>query len=167
MRRSGCALALIAGFAAAPKAQMPDCTIESLPAARAACLELAADGLIAWMDGEIERFGLSAQGASAETLASFLGQARARQARWAAGLAARCAGDGRGNRLAAAECRLAEAEARASRIAALLSEAEDALGAAPAGRGADYAGYPPRLEIRPLPRGGFALDVVIDALPPD
>lgn len=138
------------------------CRAETLPVARAACLTLAADTIgietAARMETSIARWQ-----ASGDPLASIAaGRLRAQAQALAAAGASRC-GDrsGEASNLARAECRLVAAVWREREIDRLVRAAEQRLAVAD-----PYQGFAPRLEIMPLRRGGFAVDVVIDEVAP-
>ncbi|GMG81690.1 hypothetical protein LNKW23_09030 [Paralimibaculum aggregatum] len=143
-----------AGDAAADPAP---CRQEALAAARAACIDLATEQLLNAVEADLERFGAGAQAADPAALEGFLGEARAAQRGWRAGLAGRCPGRG----LAPARCRHAAAARRAEELDRLIADGRARLGIA-----APYAGYRPRLEIHPGRAGRFGVEVIIDAPAP-
>ncbi len=155
------AILVLAALPAAASADAVHCRAETLPVARAACLTLAADTLgietAVRIEGLIGRWD-----ASGDPLAAIAaGRLRARSDALAETSAARCGAEtGEGSALARAECRLVAAVWREREIDRLVAAAEARFAT-----DAD-AGLAPRLEIRPLGRGRFAVDVVLDAPAP-
>jgi len=137
---SGVGFGLSAGALAGPFtgtfAAAPECAIETLPAARAACLDFAADTRLAAIDAEIERLASGAQGARPEAIREFRSVANARQAAWREAMEAACANAGAATigdaRVAQGECRLAQSRSRLDEIRRLVADALVAQGRGPA-----------------------------------
>ncbi|MEM9147766.1 MAG: hypothetical protein AAGC57_16395 [Pseudomonadota bacterium] len=157
------ALVLVLGFGsrghAAPDTALPAaCLIERPGPALIACVEHEAALIEQRSADRLRRFAATAQAASGAEIAAFeRALATARRQRDAK-TRERCQD---ADRTAEAICRLSEARAFAAQAEAELAEAQAQLGATP------YGGYVPRLEIRPLPRGGFIVDVIIDQAAPN
>lgn len=122
--RPGAGLALAAMLWPLAGAAGP-CAVETQSAARAACLDHAAEVALNATDARIERFAGTVQGGGAAS-ARFAEDARARQADWRREMEAACGS--KPDRVARAACRREAAIARDRAVASLLAEAAAALG---------------------------------------
>jgi hypothetical protein len=99
-----------------------DCAAETLPIARAACLDLAADTLAHAMEVALDRFAAGLAGSA--PFAADLGRA---QDAWARMVAAACT---QADTVARAACRLVAAQERSTRVTETLERARNRLGQA-------------------------------------
>ncbi len=147
---SSFAIAVLVAEAVAA-ADPPPCRVETEPAARAVCVAHAADALVAGMEAELVAAAGRLAAVAPATAEALLREAGQPQAAWRRAMEAGCPLAP----LPRARCRLAEAEARAEAIARRIARAA-------ARHGAPYAGYDPRLEVTPLPGGGYRVAPAID-----
>lgn len=132
-------LALALPLIALARAAAADpCAVESLAAARTACLDLAADRVLHGIERDLGRLSAgehgAEQGASAAALARFGRESVRAQRDWRRAMETACRDESRGAPgTAAAACRLDRARARARRdaIAALIARAYAARGLDP------------------------------------
>ncbi|MGF1447520.1 MAG: hypothetical protein ACFBRM_15160 [Pikeienuella sp.] len=149
------AFSLQAGSGAdAQKPELPAlCRIEPNEAGRAVCVANVAETLALAIEAEIDRFAGTVQVANGTEAALRL--ERLRRGATALRIEMRTACPDRD--LAGALCRLAAAEGGAALLAQSLADLRERLGLSD-----PYAGYAPRLEVTPGPRGGFFVTPQID-----
>ena len=134
-------------LAAAAGALPPHCQIETVPAAKAACIGLAADEILHAADLTLAGISAGVQGAETQALARFQAELAKLQRSWRAEMEAECGRSGEASEIARQTCRHEAATERHIAIGRTVTEAQARL------TGAEALIAPDTVEVFiPLPR---------------